>query len=74
MCVFSASLCQHFFPVKAFIFEIRMLLFPQFCFGGALSNQLVECRSLDRQVTGSNLTRGVLEQDTSSSLLSTGST
>ena len=35
--------------------------------------QLVECRILYRKIAVSNLTRG-LEQDTSSSLLSTGST
>ena len=45
---------------------------------GAPLVQLVECQTLDRKVTGSYLTRGtwccVLEQDISSSLLSTGST
>ena len=38
--------------------------------------QLVECQTLDHMVAGSNLTKVqccVLEQDTSSSLLSTGS-
>ena len=38
--------------------------------------QMVECRSLDRKVAGSNLTRArccVLEQDTPSPLLGTGS-
>ena len=44
---------------------------------GAPIAQLVECRTLDCKVMGLNLTRGqccVLEQDTSSLLLSTGST
>ena len=45
---------------------------------GAPLAQLLECRTRDRKVMGLNLTRGalccVLEQDTSSVLLSIGST
>ena len=68
--------CQHaFFSIIVCLRGFKPVSLHLLTSRGPLA-QLVECRTLDRKVAGSNLTRSafcVLEQDTSFSLLSTGS-